>query len=71
VQNEILKIMVLVGSDGATFGKNIFTYAHIGKKIFSKTNMPVSIKLDANYPFMKATQVCLVKGTDPHQREIL
>jgi hypothetical protein len=41
------------------------------KKIFSKTNRPISIKLDANYPCMKAIQVCLDKGTDPHKGEII
>jgi hypothetical protein len=34
-------------------GKNIFTEVYVGKKIFSKTSRPISIKLDANYLFMK------------------
>jgi hypothetical protein len=34
----------------------------------SKTSRPISIKLsDAIYPCMKGIQVCLDKGTDPHQ----
>jgi hypothetical protein len=39
------------------------------KKIFSKTNRFISIKLDANYPSMKGIQVCFDKETNPHQRE--
>jgi hypothetical protein len=37
-------------------------------KIFSKTNRPISVKLDANYPYMNGIQVCLDKWTDPYQR---
>jgi hypothetical protein len=43
--------------------------ACIGKKIFSKTSWPISIKLDANYPFMKGIQVYVNKRPNPHQRE--
>jgi hypothetical protein len=34
----------------------------------SKTRGQILIKIDANYPFMKGIQVCLDKGTGPHQR---
>jgi hypothetical protein len=51
-------------------GEKQFLHLH-WKKIFSKTNMPLSIKLDANYPCIKAIQVCLDKGTDPHKGEII
>jgi hypothetical protein len=34
---------------------------------FSKIRGPISIKIDANYPCIKGIQVCLDKGTDPHQ----
>jgi hypothetical protein len=33
-----------------------------------KTRWPISIKIDANYPYIKGFQVCIYKGTVPHQR---
>jgi hypothetical protein len=62
--------MVLGRSDGTTIGgKNSFLHKFILEKIFfAKTSWPISIKLDVNYPCMKRIQVCLNKGTDPHQR---
>jgi hypothetical protein len=33
-----------------------------------KTRRPISIKIHAKYPCIKGIQVCLDKGTDPHQR---
>jgi hypothetical protein len=65
---KLIKIIIL----GVRWGynwENIITYVYIGKKIFSKTSRPVSIKLAVNYPCMKEIQVCLDKGTDLHQRE--
>jgi hypothetical protein len=32
------------------------------EKIFSQTSSPISIKLDANYPFMEGIQVYFIKG---------
>jgi hypothetical protein len=52
---------------GLQFGKKKL-YELILDKVFSKTNRAISIKLDANYPCVKTIQVCLNKGTDPHQR---
>jgi hypothetical protein len=47
------------------------TFVHeliLEKKISNKTKRPISIKFDADYPCVKAIQVCLDKGTDPRQR---
>jgi hypothetical protein len=64
---DFIKIIVLGGNIGPQLGKT-FLQKFILEKIFSKTSRPISIKLHANYPCMKGIQVCLVKGTVPHQR---
>jgi hypothetical protein len=53
---------------GPQYGKKKpFFHKFILKKIFPETSRPISIKLNANFPFIKGIQVCLDKGTDPHQ----
>ena len=52
---------------GLQLGKT-FLHELILEKLFSRTNRPTSIRLDADYPCLKAIQVCLYIGTDPHQR---
>jgi hypothetical protein len=41
------------GSGGATRGKTIFSYVYIEKIFFSRTSMPISMKLGINYPWVK------------------
>jgi hypothetical protein len=36
-----------------------------------QTRRPTSIKIDANYPYLKEIQFCLDERTVPHQREII
>jgi hypothetical protein len=49
-------------------GKTLLQKLVLEKKIFYKTSRPISMKLYANYPCMKGIQVCLDKGSGPHQR---
>jgi hypothetical protein len=52
---------------GLQMGKT-FLHKLMLEKIFSKTIRPILIRLNADYPCMKAIRVCLDKGTNPHQR---
>jgi hypothetical protein len=45
----------------------MFTYVYI-EKIFSRTSMPISIKLGINHPWVKGTLNCSKKGPGPLQR---
>jgi hypothetical protein len=49
-------------------GKTFLHKLVLGKNFFSKFSRSISIKLDANYPFMKGIEVYLNKGPGPHQR---
>jgi hypothetical protein len=59
--------MSLRGQIGPQLGKTFFNKLLLYKKLL-QNQQAISVKLDANYPYMKAIQVCLDKGTDPHQR---
>jgi hypothetical protein len=49
-------------------GKTIFTCVYIGKKNFSRTSGPTSIKLGTNYLCIKGIKVCTNKGPGPLKR---
>jgi hypothetical protein len=53
---------------GATIGKTIFTCIYIGKKIFSRTMRPISIKRSTNHSWVKVIQDYTNKGPGPLQR---
>jgi hypothetical protein len=38
------------------------------KKVFSRTNRPISIQLDTNHPWVKGISNCSNKGPGPLQR---
>jgi hypothetical protein len=60
------------GSDGATIGKTIFTYVYIETKfVFSRTSMPISIKLSTNHPWVKGILNCSIKGQVFFKGEII
>jgi hypothetical protein len=50
----------------AKIGKTIFTCVYIEKKIFSRTNWPISIKLGTIHPWVKVN--CINKGSIPLQK---
>jgi hypothetical protein len=60
--------MVLKGLDVAAIKKKHFYMSLYWKKKSPKTNRPISIKVDADYPCVRPIHVCLNKGTYPHQR---
>jgi hypothetical protein len=64
---DFIKIMVPGSQMGPQLGKTFKLHKFILEKIFFRIGRPISIKLD--YPCMKGIQVCLVKGTVPHQRD--